>query len=286
MKLGWTNEAPEPDAAGPAQPGGFTGFLSGHRPDPAEGRTLEAVLDRAHRNRDPAEEPRDQDEATANLMARGYQAGQLSQLSARLAETQAELAAEREKIERSRRRQERARRDHAAGRITGFDIMRMDLDEGDQAKADRLERRAGSLRRQLADASVMIAPRQEPADPLEAASRRAHDAFVEATRAKMAAAAAGRPAPRPFGSISRGAAVRGEQPPCEACAAVGASPEESFLIHHTDADGRPISGEAELASGQEAGRGRSGRYAREITRVTGADGSGLLGNQFGDVIAR
>jgi hypothetical protein len=281
MKTGWTNEPP--DTEGPAALP-VTSMLLGNR-ERGPGDTLAIAAARsaaadARQAREEAAAVRDPDDFASTLVNRGYSPGTTAGLSQRYADTIAELQAEREKIERSRRRQERIRRDHAAGRITAFDIARMqDFDEGDEGQVARLERRAASLERQLADAAAMIGPRQQPADPLEAASRHAHDVFVQATRAKMA----GRPAPRPFGSISRGAAVRGEQPPCEACAAVGASADESFWIHHMDADGRPVSAEAELASGQEAGR--SGTYGREMTRVADADGMGQLGNQSGDVIA-
>jgi hypothetical protein len=273
MRTGWTNEAP--DAEGPAQPGGFAGFLSACRPDPAEGRTLEAVLARAHRDRDPGPEPRDQDEQMANLMARGYAPGRLSQLSARLAEAQAQLAAEREKVEADAKWNERVRRAHASGQMAAADIARSwaARDEGDPAKVEQLERRAASLERQLADAVAVIAPRQEPADPLEAATRRAHEAFTQLTRQKMADAAAGRPAARPFASGSRGGlAVRAEAVTCDACAAIGASPWESWQIHHSDADGQPVSGvAAELPSGQEAGRGeRPDEYEREVARLVDA----------------
>jgi len=230
MRTGWIGE--DEDEA-PVQQG-FTAFMSGHRQDPAEGRTLDQVLARAMRPAKPAEAP-DLDEKAANMMARGYAPGQLSHLSSRLAETQAELQAEREKIERNQRRQERIQRDHQAGRITVADIMRMDLDEGDPGRVAQLERRAASLQRQLQDVSAVIAPsREQLADPLEQASRHAHREFVEATRPMMADAQAGRPAPRarrPFGSISRGdgIAVRSEQ--CVHCTEAGVDDETAFLLH-------------------------------------------------------
>jgi hypothetical protein len=64
-----------------------------------------------------------------------------------------------------------------------------DGDFGDQATVERLERRADGLRRQIAEAQAAIAPpeRRTP-DPLEAASRHAHEVFVEVTRARMAEA--------------------------------------------------------------------------------------------------
>jgi hypothetical protein len=40
---------------------------------------------------------------------------------------------------------------------------------------------------------------------------------------------------------SRSSAVRSEQPvTCPGCVALGVTAEESFLIHHSDADGRPV----------------------------------------------
>jgi hypothetical protein len=141
-------------------------------------------------------------------------------------------------------------------------------------RAARLERRAESLRRQLEDASAVISQQRQPlADPLEAASRRAHEAYVQATRQQLAGAQA--PGPRPFGSDSRGgAAVRSDPVACEACAAVGASPEESFLIHHSDADGRPVSApgvdELELAE-----------FARETVCRAGLLAAASSGGQQG-----
>ena len=197
---GWTGEPPEDDVLR-AAPGGFASFIASARPDPGEGRTLEQVLGRSLRP-DKPEVHRDPDEVAANLMARGYAPGQLSDLSRRLGDAQAELGEEQEKIERGRKRQERIMRDHQAGKITVFDIARMqDFDEGDLDRAARLERRVANLRRQLKEAAALISPQREaPADPFEGASRRAHDAFVEVTRAAMGAA---RRTPAPGSSSPR-----------------------------------------------------------------------------------
>jgi len=70
-----------------------------------------------------------------------------------------------------------------------------------------LERRAQSRGRQLAEAQNLISPPQaRDVDAVEAASRAAHEVFREVTRAAWEAAQSGtaRPAPRPFGSVSRG----------------------------------------------------------------------------------
>jgi len=96
---------------------------------------------------------------------------------------------------------------------------------------------------QLAAATAQIAPQQqrEP-DPLQAATSRAHAAFADATRAQLAAAAV-RPAPRPF--ASRGAVAALEAEPvrygslygaaatdaCRHCADAGVAPAERSRVH-------------------------------------------------------
>src|SRR6185437_202782 len=119
-----------------------------------------------------------------------------------------------------------AAREHAAGRA---DVSRMlammDGDDGDASRVAMLERRAESLRRQIAEAQDMIAPPQaRDLDPVEAASRAAHEVFREVTRAAWEAAQSGtaRPAPRerpPFGSVSRGRSTEHTGPDCRVCAA-------------------------------------------------------------------
>jgi hypothetical protein len=176
------------------------------------GGVLENALARsraaeAREARDEASAARDPDEHAAVLVTRGYSPGLLLQLSQRLGDTVAELADERDKLEKAARRQEWAAREHAAGRVDVFRMQAMmDGDDGDEGRVRLLERRAESLRRQMAEAQEMIAPpsRREE-DPLEAATRRAHEAFAEVTRARMAEAQARqRPEPRPFASASRG----------------------------------------------------------------------------------
>ena len=78
---------------------------------------------------------------------------------------------------------------HERGQITGFGLIeRMrDADEGDQAQVERLRRRAGSLRRQIAEASELIAPpQQREADPVAAAASRARSVLAEVTRSQVA----------------------------------------------------------------------------------------------------
>jgi hypothetical protein len=211
VATGWISE--EPDAAGPALP--VTQMMLARQQRRAG--PLETALARSRANeireaREAAANAPDPDERAANLVARGYSPGLLNDLSQRLGDTVAELEAEREKIEKGARRQEIAAREHAAGRADVWQMQRMlDGDFGDQAAVERLERRADGLRRQIAEAQEMIAPPQlRESDGVEAASRHAHQVFVEATRARMAEAReqARRPEPRPF--AGRGAVTDAE----------------------------------------------------------------------------
>ncbi len=267
---GWTGE--EPDARPPLP---VTEMMLARRERRAG--VLETALARsaaadARAARDEAAGARDPDEYAANLVTRGYMPGQISQLAMRLADTVAELADEEDKIEKAARRAERTRQMHERGQISGFDLMaRMrDTDEGDQATADRLRRRADSLRRQIAEASEAISPpeRRDP-DPLEAASRRAHEVFREVTRQRWAEAQGRAPAPRPFGSPSRGGAgvaVRSEPVTCPECLKCGATPEQSFLIHQ-DPDA-PIEAEfVDLSEQTLAAFGRAGAEQAEVDRL-------------------
>lgn len=256
---GWTGEPPDAEAA--AMP--LSGLLMQNR---ERGPGDELLMAAARSAGAEAREARlaaagapDPDERAAAMINRGLAPGMITDLGQRLAEVEAQLAGEEAKLERSARRSQRIQRDHAAGRITAFDIARTmgDGDDGDEAAVERLRRRAGRLRGQLADAQAAITPQQERVtDPLEAASRHAHQVFVEATRAKMAAAQAGLPAPRPFGSPSRGGVAVRSEVTCSGCLDVGASPEESFLIHQDPEPPRipAVIDDAELAEfGRQAG---------------------------------
>jgi hypothetical protein len=238
---------------------GFAEFIEGMRGGPED---RPDPLTRARLAHVKPDEPPDDDERQAALLARRYEPGSLSGLARQLADAQAELAAVEEQNARAVRRQERVARDHRAGKITAFDIMAMDLDEPDRGREAQLARRCERLRAQVGEASMRITPAPRLEDPLESASRRAHEAFRAATLAAIEAAEEGRPVRRerrPFGSPG-GYAVRADgEVTCDACLAVGATPEESFLIHHTDADGNPLATapEAELpapAGGQQASR--------------------------------
>jgi hypothetical protein len=232
-RTGWTGEPPEGSA--PAMP--LTERLLGMRGEPdvlgtslARPRAAEA-----RQVREEAAAAPDPDERAANLVIRGYAPGMISQLSQRLADTVAEIAAEEDKIEKAAKRAERTRRMHERGQIDAAGVAQRwrDTDEGDSRTVARLTRRAESLRRQIAEASEVIAPRaQRPADPFEQAAQRAHAAFAESVREKMAAAEAGRPGSRPFASVSRGVGDgHFDVPECGDCVAVGATAEESLLIH-------------------------------------------------------
>jgi len=276
-RTGWIGS--EPDAGPPALP--VTEMLLAHRENragPLETALARSDADDARAARDELAFAPDPDERAAGLVSRGYSPGMASLLAQRLADVMTEIEAENAKIERSARRQERIARDHAAGRITAFDIARMQAgdDEGDPGRVAQLERRAAGLRRQIEDAQAAIAPQQQrEADPVEAASRHAHQVFVEATRAMMAEAQAGTPGPRPFAGRG-GVAVRNEDVTCEACIAVGASPEESFLIHHCDADGNLLSGSPDVPVPvpRDDDRRSATGFGRELTRITSADGMG------------
>ena len=216
VTTGWAGEEP---AEAPAA--GFAGFILANRAPADAGRTLEQVFARAAQP-DRTEAPYDDDDRQAALLTRGYRPGMVNELSRRLGDVQAELEAEREKIEQGARRAGRIHRAHEAGRLDAFAVMRaMDFDEGDEGRVRLLERQAASLRAQIADATEAISPPERRApDPLEAAASRAHAAFAEVTRARMAEVEARRPEPRPFASVSRGAGRSTEHtgPDCPVCA--------------------------------------------------------------------
>ena len=206
VTTGWIGE--EPDAAGPAMP--VTNMLLANRErraGPLETALARSAASDIREAREAAANAPDPDERAANLIARGLTPGMISDLAQRLGDVMGEIEAENAKIEKGKRRQEHLYRAHAAGQITAWDIVRgQDFDEGDPGRVEMLERRADGLRRQIEDAQAAIAPPQRRTpDPLEAASRHAHEVFVEVTRAAMAEAEARRPESPPFASVSRGA---------------------------------------------------------------------------------
>jgi hypothetical protein len=215
---GWVGEEPAQTHAA-----GFAGFILAHRAPPSEPVTLEQavnrVLNRAAQPDKPPEPYDDDDDRQAALLTRGYRPGLLNELSRQLADVAAEAQAEPEKIEKGARRAEHIHQAHQAGRLDAFGVMRaMDFDEGDPGRVAVLERRAESLRQQLSDASeIMSPPQRRDLDPLAEAGRRAHEAFAEVTRARMAEAQARVPEPRPFASVSRGAGRSTEHTPGGDC---------------------------------------------------------------------
>ena len=275
-RTGWIGS--EPDAGPPALP--VTEMLLAHRENragPLETALARSDADDARAARDELAFAPDPDERAAGLVSRGYSPGMASLLAQRLADVMTEIEAENAKIEKGKRRQEHLHRAHAAGQITAWDIVRgQDFDEGDPGRVEMLERRADGLRRQIEDAQAAIAPQQQrEADPVEAASRHAHQIFAEITRQRFAEAQAGTRRARPFAGRG-GAAVRNEPVECEACIAVGASPEESFLIHHCDADGNLLSGSPDVPVPvpRDDDRRSATGFGRELTRITSADGMG------------
>lgn len=231
---GWTNEPSE----APALP--LTQLLMASRGENAA-TPLELALARGRADDrraalEAATSAPDPDERAASFVARGYMPGMVSQLTQRLADTEAQLAEEEARIEATARRSQRTHEMHQRGQIdiSGVIARMQDTEEGDPARLATLTRRRDSLRQQIAQAAELMAPPRERAvDAVESASRHAHDEFVAVTRARMAAAASGAPQRerRPFAGRG-GVAVRSDQPvTCPDCITIGATPEQSYLIH-------------------------------------------------------
>lgn len=235
MRTGWINEPADDES--PALP--LTGMLLAR--GECQTSALEIALARtrgeeARADRQAAASAPDADERCANMIAAGLAPGQVSELAQRHADAVRAAQGEREKIAAGERAAERVRGMLERGQIGALEASRlMDPDPdpdtgdskfGDAHRAEQLEARAESLGRQLADAQAMASPPpQRDADPLEAASRRAHEAFVSATRAAIADAEAGvrRSGPRPFAasaSASRGGGTEHTGPGCLVCAEV------------------------------------------------------------------
>jgi len=217
---GWLGEAP--DEVPPMPVTEMLLARQERRAGPLETALARSAASDIREAREAAANAPDPDERAANLIARGLTPGMISDLAQRLGDVMGEIEAENAKIEKGKRRQEHLHRAHAAGQITAWDIVRgQDFDEGDPGRVEMLERRADGLRRQIEDAQAAIAPPQRRTpDPLEAASRHAHEVFVEVTRAAMAEAEARRPESPPFASVSRGAGGSTEHtgPDCWVCA--------------------------------------------------------------------
>lgn len=214
---GWLGEAP--DEVPPMPVTEMLLARQERRAGPLEVALAGSAASDIREAREAAANAPDPDERAASFVARGYQPGLLFELSQRLGDTTDALEAERDKLEKAARRAQFAAREHAAGRA---DVSRMlsmmDGDDGDESRVAMLERQAAGLRARIAEAQAMIAPPpQRDLDPVEAASRAAHEMFREVTRARMAAAEARRPEPRPF--VSRGAGRSTEHTPGGDCCA-------------------------------------------------------------------
>jgi hypothetical protein len=253
---GWMGE--DPGDTAPAMPVTEQLLRMRHR-EPGNTLAISMARSRAAEARQAVEEAAsapDPDERAANLVSRGYTPGLMSQLQQRLADTEAQLADEQELVEKAARRAAIVHREHQAGRIHAWDIPRMlDGPEGDGNRVRQLERRAESLKGQIAETAEIMAPQpRRVSDLFEQATQRAHAAFAEATRAAVAAAESGltRPERRPFASGL--VAVRNEPVTCPECIACDATPEESWLIHN---DPQPMPVPADWAP-VDAEAGRSG----------------------------
>jgi hypothetical protein len=167
---------------------GYMDVIAQLRGEP--GRTLEEIQhaavaqgdasDRAEARR-REQEARDPDEIAAALLAKGYAPGAQVALAQRLADVSAELEDERQKIERGERRMENVRALLERGQIGGLEAAeRMDGDFGDPAQVERLERRAESLRAQLAEmAELMRSPQDRQHDAVAEAATRARRILAE-----------------------------------------------------------------------------------------------------------
>lgn len=219
---GWTGEPP--DAERQAMP--LAEHLLGMR-QRGPGDTLAIAMARGRalevrEEREAAASARDPDEFAAGLIGRGYTPGLLSQLSQQLGDVTAAIQAEHEKLDKRERVAARAQAMLERGQIGALDASRMlDGDFGDEGRVRQLERRAGSLRDQIRQASEAAAPPESrQPDQFASANRAAHELFREVTRARMEAAQAGRSEPRPFASAGLSAAGGTEDtgPDCQICA--------------------------------------------------------------------
>jgi hypothetical protein len=97
-------------------------------------------------------------------------------------------------------------------------------------RARQLERQAARIRQQMLDAAEMITPAPRLDDPLESASRRAHEAFRAATWAAIEAAQEGRPVRRERRPFPGGGEHTG--PDCAVCATAGAPTADGMAPGH------------------------------------------------------
>jgi hypothetical protein len=207
------------------------------------------------------------------------------QLAMLRAQQQEAAVAQRDREEEAARAERRDAREvalHLSGVQPGATLERaMQMADvqaeiaGHREAIEKLERRLGRFRQQAAtDAEAMsradaMASRSVSLDPVEAAvqeARRAHAEFARGTRQARSDAALGRRPKNRGGSIARGEPVT-----CPECVKCEFTPEQSFWVHHSDADGNPLS-QAPSEPVRVPDDTERARYASgpEITR--GADG--------------
>jgi len=142
------------------------------------------------------------------------------------------------------------------------DLRRDALDQ--LRKADRAVARAQSniefWSARLEPVTQVAQRSRVPSDPVEAAQWHAHEVFRARTSAlRTEAREVSRSRPKGSGGV-----VRNEPVTCPHCLAVGATPTESFLLHHSDVNGEPVAAEP-VAVSDGAERVASAGYV-ELTR--------------------
>ncbi len=218
-------------------------------------------------------------------------------------ERDAERAEERRLAGLEEARDQRLTAQYLAGVVPGSAVQRalaLQNLEGEiatrQAEIDKLARRRDRLveeardQAELASRAAAMVQRQPLADGVEGAVQRAElvarEVQAEArVEARLARRAASRRA-RPFGLAARSG---GGDVPCQDCLNMGATPEESFLIHN-DPQPMTVPDDGERSAPQRVRTGRGTfEYDRdygEITRITDADGMGQASNFEGRLIFR
>jgi hypothetical protein len=292
VKTGWLSE--DPDDSPPMPMTAMVLARQGHRAGVVETALARSAAADVRQALDEAASAPDPDERAANLLAAGYRPGALFELQQQLGDVQAELESEREKIEKGARRSERLARDHAAGRISALDALRMqDSDAGDSHRCEQLERRAERISRQIAEASQAISPPQarRSADPLEDATRRANATFREVTRQRMAEAQQSRPqGPPPFAARASAGAAGAEHtgPDCEICAQAPSGTKPGWLPQRQpmSGPGKPCAPSTACRTpGRRTGRRRTaaaaGRWRTSAGAVSGSTGERGGGSRDG-----
>jgi hypothetical protein len=188
-------------------------------------------------------------------------------------DARAGAAEQREQSERRVAAEERAEALMLANRmgddpLGGLRRARADFDAADDVVRDlagKLEKATARRDRALESVQFLsrrmdeitgLAQRSAPPDMLAPAREalKAHREYVQASRAAWQAVQSGTPGRPPF--ARGGVAVRSEEEvTCPECIAMGADPQESFWIHHSDADGNPLSvpnDDADRAAGSYA----------------------------------